>query len=158
MVSNQSEYLNQFRRSRSLFFDSCKRYKRKECESQVIFTQILSKNALKFETNSRYEFFYGKSSMPSLNIESKAKIDTVDLITYIFGALGIWIGFSFIQLNPVPHLLSVPRKKEFDAKKHFNKNNRLLKCVLRHHREQIDILALQIISLKRQIIYSNNQN
>lgn len=41
---------------------------------------------------------------PSFRIASKAKIEDIDLITYILGALGSWIGFSFLGFNPIPFL------------------------------------------------------
>ena len=42
-----------------------------------------------------------ENTLPSFWIESKPRIDNIDYVTYIFGALGSWIGFSFIQLNRV---------------------------------------------------------
>ena len=35
-------------------------------------------------------------------IRSQIKIDDVDFVTYIFGALGTWFGFSFLMINPLP--------------------------------------------------------
>ena len=40
----------------------------------------------------------------SFSVISKPKIDDIDYVTYILGALGSWIGFSFIGINPIPHL------------------------------------------------------
>ena len=48
-----------------------------------------------------------KSADPSFIIESKPRIDDIDFVTYIFGALGTWIGFSFLALNPVPYVVRV---------------------------------------------------
>ena len=39
----------------------------------------------------------------SFSVISKPKIDDIDYVTYILGALGSWIGFSFIGINPIPH-------------------------------------------------------
>lgn len=41
-----------------------------------------------------------KSTLPSFLIESKPRIDNVDYIAYVFGALRIWAGFCFLQLDP----------------------------------------------------------
>ena len=46
----------------------------------------------------------------SFSVISKPKIDNIDYVTYILGALGSWIGFSFIGINPIPHLLQMPRE------------------------------------------------
>ena len=43
---------------------------------------------------------------PSFVIKSKPRIDNIDFVTYIFGALGAWIGFSFIAINPIPFLFT----------------------------------------------------
>ena len=46
-----------------------------------------------------------KGSEPSFDIESKPRIDNIDYVTYILGAMGSWLGFTFIGINPVPYLL-----------------------------------------------------
>lgn len=44
---------------------------------------------------------------PSFTLVSKPRIDNIDYVTYILGALGSWLGFSFVGINPVPYLLTV---------------------------------------------------
>lgn len=44
---------------------------------------------------------------PSFTLESKPRIDNIDYVTYILGALGSWLGFSFLGVNPIPYLLKV---------------------------------------------------
>lgn len=44
---------------------------------------------------------------PSFVIQSKARIDDIDYVTYILGALGSWLGFSFIGINPIPYSLQI---------------------------------------------------
>ena len=46
---------------------------------------------------------------PSFKIISKARIDDIDYFTYIFGALGTWLGFSFIAVDPVPFFLEMTK-------------------------------------------------
>lgn len=46
-----------------------------------------------------------KGGEPSFDIESKPRIDNIDYVTYILGAMGSWLGFTFIGINPVPYLL-----------------------------------------------------
>ena len=41
----------------------------------------------------------------STRMVSKPRIDNIDYVTYILGALGSWIGFSFIGINPIPWIL-----------------------------------------------------
>ena len=40
-------------------------------------------------------------------MESKARINIIDFITYVMGALGSWIGFSFLLINPVPFIFKI---------------------------------------------------
>ena len=49
----------------------------------------------------------GVDTSPSFMIESKARINIIDFITYIMGALGSWIGFSFLLINPVPFIFKI---------------------------------------------------
>ena len=51
---------------------------------------------------------------PSFEMESKPRINAIDFITYIFGALGSWIGFSFLVINPVPWVLKTRNKTTQD--------------------------------------------
>lgn len=55
-------------------------------------------------------------------MESKPRIDNIDYVTYIFGALGSWFGFSFIQLNPVGIFL---QRRDITISNH-NTNNLLV--------------------------------
>lgn len=41
----------------------------------------------------------------STKMVSQPRIDNIDYVTYILGALGSWIGFSFIGINPIPWIL-----------------------------------------------------
>ena len=49
----------------------------------------------------------GVDTSPSFMMESKARINVIDFITYIMGALGSWIGFSFLLINPVPIIFKI---------------------------------------------------
>lgn len=51
----------------------------------------------------------GTDKNPSFTRVSKPRIGTIDYVTYVLGALGAWIGFSFIAINPVPYFLSISR-------------------------------------------------
>ena len=112
MVTKGDEHLMAFRRSSKSLVGGCEKYEKNECDSETIFTQIVAKNSNRTEPNeSHYFFHFGDSNQPSTVVTSNAKIIFVDLITYIFGALGTWIGFSFLQLNPVPHFIAINNDK-----------------------------------------------
>ena len=67
----------------------------------------------------------GPSNVPSQRIVSRPKIENIDYMTYILGALGSWIGFSFIRLNPVNKFLRridkvEPQKPECASKEELS--------------------------------------
>lgn len=43
----------------------------------------------------------------SYDVISKPRIDDIDYVTYILGALGSWIGFSFVGINPIPYFIKI---------------------------------------------------
>lgn len=57
---------------------------------------------------------------PSFVIKSKPRIDNIDYVTYIFGAFGAWLGFSFISINPVPYLFQIKKGKTKISNPHSN--------------------------------------
>ena len=71
-----------------------------DCEQEQILTMIVRK-VMPRKVDGKH-FALSRSKSPSLRIQSKGRIDDIDFITYILGALGSWLGFSFLNLNPVP--------------------------------------------------------
>lgn len=49
------------------------------------------------------EITFGKDYDVSFVVISMPRIDTISYITYILGAMGSWIGFSFVAINPIPY-------------------------------------------------------
>ena len=52
---------------------------------------------------------------PSFAAESKLRIDDIDFVTYILGALGPWLGFSFLAVNPIPYLVPTQEAQDTDV-------------------------------------------
>lgn len=81
------------------FSNECKKvYRQDNCEHETIFTKTI--NVEEEELNFFY-FYQSMCESPSFDIQSQPKIENVDFVTYIFGAFGIWFGFSFIAVNPL---------------------------------------------------------
>lgn len=89
------------------------------CENLFPFSDCY--DSAHFLHNMRYEiyessFFYFdiqvKFNEPSFFIESKARIDNIDYVTYILGAMGSWIGFTFLHINPVHWLIETEQSKK----------------------------------------------
>ena len=89
--------------NRNLWEACLNRYGNDDCTMETMFTV----NAMKTTKDSLYKdillFAVSRSKQASLIITSKARIDDIDFITYILGALGSWIGFSFLNINPIPY-------------------------------------------------------
>ena len=174
IVTEGDKHLMTFKRGLKHVMGDCGKYNRSECYSQTIFTQILSKNTYR-PTDDNYYYFisFEQSNQPSTIVRSNAKIGFVDLITYIFGALGTWIGFSFLQLNPIPHLLTAVRdaipdwkkadkqiirqvKDNDDRIKTHDDNAVQFKAIFRLHRDHIINVKerLALIENRRREIYT----
>lgn len=78
-----------------------------DCHKQNHF--ITRKWQSSSELYFQYHRMYSKES--SYVITSQAKIDDIDFITYIFGAMGTWFGFSFLMCNPL-QLIMVMKKQQ----------------------------------------------
>lgn len=86
------------------FDEQChKKYPQFDCIQSLFFVKTESK-VLNLKTPTIY-LSSAPGKDPSFIIVSKASIDNIDFLTYVLGALGAWIGFSFIGINPVPFLL-----------------------------------------------------
>lgn len=108
IVSENENHLLKYRRKNISVYRDCKKYNRVECNSHDIFTLLVSKGSDQTKDNIlRYHISIRLANQPSFRIVSKPKIGYVDLITYILGALGSWIGFSFININPIPFIMKI---------------------------------------------------
>lgn len=86
-------------------------YQNDDCERESTFTQTITKKYLPTkETNNTILIKQISSKQPSFNIESKPMIADIDFVTFILGALGSWIGFSFLNLNPIRFVLKVKKR------------------------------------------------
>ena len=151
MVTKVDEHLRTLKRSNKSVVGDCGKYQRNECNSQAIFTQMVSKNTPKERLEYLFQFI--DPLQPSTVVTSNAKIGFVDLITYVFGALGTWIGFSFLQLNPVPHLVTVARKNsDWNYNKSHKNILRILKCNERKYKNVNQRVSLLEIRCARRIL------
>lgn len=83
--------------------DECWRiFSKSDCDVLFHLTQIRMKDTKYF--NESYIDFDLNDDV-SILAYSQPRIDTISYITYILGAMGSWLGFNFIGINPVPHLL-----------------------------------------------------
>lgn len=104
---NDSHLLDHYISTSENISTDCKIYDRDACNEHAIFTKILSIGKYKTVGEPVYRIYVRPSIHPSFRIVSKPRIDGIDIVTYVLGALGSWIGFSFLQMNPFPFLLKI---------------------------------------------------
>lgn len=88
----------------------CEKYLSKvdDCHREIIFSNLkLDDTPSAFNMTGVIGLVRLKGNSPSYGITSKPRIDHIDYVTYIFGSLGSWIGFSFLLINPIPYLITV---------------------------------------------------
>ena len=71
-----------------------------DCNQRLFLTRLTTEYTTGYISSFVY---FPKETEASFSVISKPKIDNIDYVTYILGALGSWIGFSFIGINPIPH-------------------------------------------------------
>lgn len=117
-----------------LFSSECsKMYYQPDCEHETTFTS--TRIALDPLFNDLQHFYLTLSDNPSYDIQSQPKIENVDYVTYIFGALGIWFGFSFFLINPINYFLQstkdqVTTEFRFDYQQQINYLKRNLRLII----------------------------
>ena len=70
-----------------------------DCNQRLFLIRLTTELSLDIGSSIVFE----PEADASFSVISKPKIDNIDYVTYILGALGSWIGFSFIGINPIPH-------------------------------------------------------
>ena len=135
-----------------------------DCYEPSIFTYVEQENIhLESDDESYLVVQASSSNVPSFVIESKARIDNIDYVTYIFGAMGSWIGFCFLQINPIPIIFKrVDIEASHDDDVSVNRN-RLLKferaARIRYSKYDHDIAVSgnEIAALKHTVSQLINQ-
>ena len=83
------------------------------CYQKIIFSDLVNEDSPdSYEMNGKLTLLPEQGNSPSYMIESKPRIDHIDYITYILGALGSWLGFSFLSINPIPYILKMKEEQE----------------------------------------------
>lgn len=90
-----------------IFVNECKNQYSKydDCHSEIVFTCVSIEKNPSSNNTGKILLWIDPGHIPSYGIQSKPRIDPIDFITYILGALGSWLGFSFLACNPIPYLL-----------------------------------------------------
>ena len=113
-----------------------------DCFQRLYLTQISLEEP---SVQSQATIHFVPDTDASFSVVSKPRIDNIDYVTYILGALGSWIGFSFIEINPVPHFL------EIDGNQGVNSINHGV-C-----REQFKQIRRELYQTKRESINKSRE-
>lgn len=80
-------------------------FRNPECNESVFITMIESNGIINL-SDRQISVELGPDSDPSFFIESKPRIDNIEYVTYVLGAMGSWFGFSFLMMNPIPYFIT----------------------------------------------------
>lgn len=103
--SNASDYQRQFTQE-------CKGiYKKPDCfieNSMTLLTSKLTRSKPIGYQNPKRDILVSQvfSDDASYSIQSSPKFEFVDYVSFVFGCLGTWLGFSFLGINPIPILFT----------------------------------------------------
>lgn len=151
-----------------------------DCNQRVYFTQVPVPNEVAPPAH-RVSLVVLKDSDPSFVIESKPRINNIDYVTYVLGALGSWLGFTFLILNPIPYIMKIggstiePNEQNIDGDigqniceckqvsnllknriNHLEKEKNTIKANIELYKRKIDIVINQLIE-DVKILNSNNK-
>lgn len=118
-----------------------------DCYTESVFSLLKSQESAQKEYGQSVLVLLEPSQTPSMNIESKTKLAIVEYLTYILGALGSWLGFSFIGCNPVPCFLAKKKLNQPTPRIH---NVSLTRQSLVSMRKHISTLYSEIDRMKLQ--------
>lgn len=97
--------------SSELLLKCTEMYPNLDCNQRIYITAAAISFDDLLKDDPDIKFYVIDNKNPSFVIKSKPRIDDIDFVTYIFGALGAWIGFSFISINPIPYLIMYEKNR-----------------------------------------------
>lgn len=148
----------------STTIDEDDRMKIKECESKFIledcktkhiFIQTQLQRMTGVNINSQFIIATKGAHAPSQKIVSKPRIDHVDFVTFIFGTLGTWIGFSFVLINPIPFFF---QKYQSQISNHSNRVSNSVWNESSNRSHRIELIAFKKSMKNQNELIRKNQN
>lgn len=132
-----------------------------DCKKETVFTHIDTKYNPYEELNATSLSFWQGSNFVSSKIDSKPSIDFIEYFTFILGALGTWIGFSFISCNPVRFIFkqehieneTIDSNNVQDNVRNFNRNMSIHRNTIQSNCRRIQRMELII---NRVVQHMNN--
>lgn len=125
-----------------------KKYPQLDCIQSLYFTKADDFKLLRRNLKPAVVFRSITGKDPSFIIASKASIDNIDFLTYVLGALGAWIGFSFIGINPIPFVLKY--SDDISVAENISSNEKKLWKEVITSRNMIFSLRQEISELKQK--------
>lgn len=107
-----------------------------DCDKNL-FIHFVKTRELEHHLGNDSQIWFYPDTEASFSFVSKPRIDDIDYVNFILGALGSWLGFSLIGLNPVPHFLKIVNDNQ--AVEDVNQGS---------DRQQINILKAELTRLK----------
>lgn len=97
---------------KSEFLLNCSRkYPKPDCNETTYLFITRREQHKTTDNHTMIDIRIGDDINPSFLITSKPRIDDIEYVTYILGAFGSWLGFSFLMLNPVPYMIVIENNR-----------------------------------------------
>ena len=119
-----------------------------DCDVRLYLTQT---TILEFENSTETYVRLRRDSDASISVVSKPRIDHIDYVTYILGALGSWIGFSFIRINPIPLLFKIDKSDNYPINYYSYSNMKFIRRELMQMKRESIKMKQHISSLERKL-------
>ena len=144
VMGNETQYFNYKQIEKDAINCDEARFKL-DCEQRLYITQVAVD---KYGAKSNSSILFPSDYQASFTVVSKPRIDNIDYVTYILGALGSWIGFSFIGINPVPLLFRVEGQENRGSINHGScqTNIRMIRRELMHTKRELMKMKLFVHS------------
>ena len=96
-------------KANEIFLNECKNQYSKydDCHSEIVFTYVSIEKNPSSKNTGKILLWIDPGHIPSYGIKSKPRINPIDFITCILGALGSWLGLA---CNPIPYLRRLKTK------------------------------------------------
>ena len=140
----------QFSDKRIMRVNACPQtYFKTDCDTKWYLTKVNNKQSYHFKV-----IYFERDIDVSFAVVSKPRIDNIEFVTFILGALGSWIGFSFVGINPIPHLLQIDGNQI--NHKNGESNNQQIKRELIRVTQDSKKMKVEMESIKNDKIRNEN--
>lgn len=130
-----------------------------DCVQKIYLTKIVS-SVYSPHRLPTVALSISRTQLPSFTVVSKPRIDNINYVTYILGALGTWLGFSFASINPIrciqKYVMTQPDSHDHFCTSSVRLRNRTSSLEREVHMLKQEIVHINQIIIERRVIVTSN--